>query len=460
MPSKEKIWWSSTPPNKPVSPEIFERIFKKVQQYLKGKEDLYVFDGYCGSSKKSSKKIRFVTEYAWHHHFVTNVFVRPKVEELKDFTPDFTVLNCSKGLTNEEWKEMGLNSESFIGFNLEKKIGIILGSQYGGEMKKGIFSLMNYWLPNNGILTMHSSVYKGKDGKTALFFGLSGTGKTSLSADPERCLIGDDEHGWDDDGLFNLEGGCYAKTINLSRQKEPMIYNAIKERALLENVWINHDFSVDYNNTFKTTNGRVSYPLYHIDNYVKRSKGKHPSAIIFLTCDSSGILPPVSILTPQQAIYHFLSGYTAKGINEPTPSFSPGFGGDFMLLHPTVYAKLLREKLEQHHIPSYLVNTGWSGGPYGIGKRMDIDITRKCIDTIVKGMILTSEYKNFDVFNMKTPTDVPGVSSHILDSRETWKDKKEYDKRRIELAKKFIDNYNKYKSPNFEDYSKFGPQIN
>lgn len=393
------------------------------------------------------------------------MFVRPKLSEIENFEPDFTVLNCCKGLVNDEWKEMGLHSEAFVGFNLEKKVAIVIGAQYGGEMKKGIFSLMNYWLPQEGILSMHCSANKGKDGNTAVFFGLSGTGKTTLSADPKRYLIGDDEHGWDNDGIFNFEGGCYAKTINLSQKNEPDIYGAIKQDALLENVWINKDGSVDYYNVTKTENGRVSYPLYHIPNFDKESRGPHPTAMIFLTCDAYGVLPPIARLSPEQAMYHFLTGYTAKvagterGIKEPTPSFSPCFGAAFMLLHPTDYAKLLGEKLAKHHTKAYLVNTGWVGGAYGTGNRMDIKTTRGCIDAILDGSCDKCKWTNFDVFNMEIPVTVGNIPSKVLNPREAWSDKAAYDKARIELATKFIKNFKKFQVPGLPDYSSYGPKV-
>lgn len=464
-PSEDSIWWSPQPPNKPVSPEIFDKIFEKVKKYMNGKEGLYCFDGYCGANPKSAKKVRFVTEYAWQHHFVTNMFVRPSINELSTFKPDFTTINCSKGLVNDQWKEMGLNSEAFGGFNIEKKVAVILGAKYGGEMKKGVFSLMNYWLPKEGILSMHCSANKGKDGNTAVFFGLSGTGKTTLSADPKRFLIGDDEHGWDDEGIFNFEGGCYAKTINLSKEKEPDIYAAIKKDALLENVWIDKKGVPDYFNKEKTENGRVSYPLYHISNYDKEAKGPHPTAMIFLTCDAYGVLPPVARLTPEQAMYHFLTGYTAKvagterGIKEPTSTFSPCFGAAFMLLHPVEYAKLLGQKLAKHGTKAYLVNTGWASGAYPQGKRMDIPITRAAIDGILDGSLDKQEWEKFDIFNVDIPKHIEGVDTKFLNPRNAWSDKKAYDVMRVKLAQKFNENFKKYVVPNLPDYTKYGPIV-
>ena len=340
----------------------------------------------------SQKKVRFVHELAWQQHFVTNMFIRPETrQEIQNFDPDFTIINaCS--VENKDWKKQGLNSEVAIAVNIERKIAVILGTWYGGENKKGIFSLMNYWLPLENIMSMHCSANVDKNGDSALFFGLSGTGKTTLSADPERNLIGDDEHGWDDDGIFNLEGGCYAKTINLSEENEPDIYKAIKEDALLENVHQNDDKTPDYYNTSKTENGRVSYPIYHIDNWHKPQMADHPKKIIFLTCDAFGVLPPVSILSREQAMYHFLSGYTAKvagterGVTEPEATFSACFGAAFLTLHPTRYADLLKEKMKKHNSSAYLVNTGWIGGPYGVGERISIKKTRACINSILDGV--------------------------------------------------------------------------
>ena len=465
-PSKSNIWWSPIPPNKPVSEKVFNEVYDDVKKYMNGKE-VYVFDGYCGANPKSRKCVRFITEYAWQHHFVTNMFVRPKSEEeIRNFKPDFTVINTCKGLVNKNWKRQGLNSEAFVGFDLENKLALVVGAKYGGEMKKGIFGVMNYELPLHGILSMHCSANVGKDGDSALFFGLSGTGKTTLSADPKRFLIGDDEHGWDDDGIFNFEGGCYAKTINLSREKEPDIWNAIKRNALLENVMVKPDGSLDFNDVSKTQNGRVAYPIYHIPNYKKDSMAGHPKAIIFLTCDAYGVLPPISKLTTEQAMYHFLCGYTAKvagterGIKEPVPNFSPCFGGAFMPLNPVVYAKLLGEKLNRHGTRVYLLNTGWTGGGYGVGKRMDIPVTRACIDGILNGSIEKAPLRYNDRFNLEVPTHVEGVDDSLLWPRNTWKDKEEYDRVALKLAGKFVEHFKQFQVPGLPDYSPYGPTVN
>ena len=465
QPSENNIWWSKIPPNKPVSPEIFDQLYGDVKTYMNGKE-VYVLDAYCGASKTTFKKVRFITEWAWQHHFVKNMFIVPKTEEeIKNFVPDFTVINASKGLVNKNWKAQGLNSEAFVGFNLEKKVAIIIGASYGGEMKKGIFSLMNYWLPLEGILSMHCSANRGKNGDSALFFGLSGTGKTTLSADPKRWLLGDDEHGWDDNGIFNFEGGCYAKTIGLSAEKEPEIYGAIKRNALLENVWVREDGTVDFHNKTKTENGRVSYPLDHIPNHEPTSCAGHPKNIIFLTCDAYGVLPPVSKLTPGQAMYHYLSGYTAKvagterGIKEPKATFSPCYGGAFLPLNPIVYAKLLGEKMQKHGSNAFLVNTGWTAGAYGVGHRMDIPVTRKCIDVILDGSINNCKFVHDDRFNLEVPTNIPGIDPNTLIPRNAWSDKAAYDKQALALAQKFVKNFEQYKVPGLPDYSEYGPKI-
>merc|ERR1719456_2137850 len=360
------------------------------------------------------------------------MFIRPETrEELQGFEPDFTIINaCSQ--VNEEWQRHNLNSEVAIAFNIEKRVAVILGTWYGGENKKGIFGLMNYWLPLDGIMTMHCSANVGPEGDTALFFGLSGTGKTTLSADPNRFLIGDDEHGWDNDGIFNLEGGCYAKTIGLSEENEPEIYRAVRTDALLENIMIKADGSPDYDDVSKTQNGRVSYPIYHIPGYHKPQMAGHPQSIIFLTCDAFGVLPPVAKLSVGQAGYHFLSGYTAKvagterGITEPTATFSACFGAAFLTLHPTRYADLLQEKLEKHSSNAYLVNTGWTGGAYGTGERMSIKGTRACIDAILDGSIADSTFVADDVFGFEVPKSLPGVDSKVLNPREAWDDKEAY----------------------------------
>ncbi len=461
-PSEKNIAWGEI--NQPISKEIYEELLQKAREQLSGKE-IYIMDVFVGASKSSRKKIRVVTEIAWQAHFVKNMFIRPTKEELKDFEPDFVMYNASK-VTNEKWREHGLNSEVFVVFNIEDNVAVIGGTWYGGEMKKGIFSMMNYWLPLEGKLPMHCSANIGKDNDTALFFGLSGTGKTTLSADPNRRLIGDDEHGWDDEGVFNFEGGCYAKCIGLNPEKEPEIYGAIKKNALLENVVADENGKVDFNDASKTENTRVSYPIFHIVNHEESLMGPHPKNIIFLSADAFGVLPPVSKLTKEQAMYYFLSGYTAKvagterGITEPVATFSACFGEAFLPLHPTVYAKLLGEKIEKHNVDVYLVNTGWTGGAYGVGKRMDLKDTRACINAILDGSIKESEFDKTDVFGLYFPKTLKGVNSEILNPKNAWKDKDEYIKTRNHLAKLFIENFKKYQKADADfDYSKAGPKL-
>ena len=462
-PSKENLWWGSI--NQPMTNEAFNELYDKVIAHYDTVDKMYVFDGYCGANKNSRKNVRIITELAWQHHFVTNMFLRAQsVDETKDFSPDFTIINACK-VVDEDWKRHGTNSDVFVAFNIEKNVAIIGGTWYGGEMKKGIFSMMNYWLPLEGIMSMHCSANKGKNGDTALFFGLSGTGKTTLSADPHRDLIGDDEHGWDDEGIFNFEGGCYAKTINLSEENEPDIYRAIKPNALLENVWIDEKNQPDYYNTTKTENGRVSYPIFHIDNHEPTSSGGHPDNIVFLTADAYGVLPPVSKLSSGQAMYHFLSGYTAKvagterGVTEPTATFSACFGAAFMTLHPTKYADLLQKKLERHETATYLVNTGWTGGAYGVGERMSIKNTRACIDAILDGSISNSEFTTDPIFGLAIPKTLGNIPSSVLNPREAWADKQAYDETAIKLAQMFQENFKKYISKDHTDYSSFGPKI-
>eukprot|EP01083_Nonionella_stella_P002594 7432_1 len=407
---------------------------------------------------------------AWQQHFVTNMFIRPETkEEIENFDPDFTVINaCSQ--VDEDWERHGLNSEVAVVFNVEKKAAIIFGTWYGGENKKGIFSLMNYWLPmaDPPQLPMHCSANVGKNGDSALFFGLSGTGKTTLSADPHRALIGDDEHGWDEDGIFNFEGGCYAKTINLAEKTEPDIYRAVHTDAMLENVALKKESDKlvpDYFDVSKTQNGRVSYPIFHIDNYHKPQMAGHPDNIIFLTCDAFGVLPPVSKLSPGQAMYHFISGYTAKvagterGITEPTPNFSACFGAAFLTLHPTRYADLLAEKMEQHNANAWLVNTGWSGGSYGTGERMSIKTTRSCIDSILDGTAAKADFVNDDIFGFQVPTSLPDVDDHLLNPRNAWDDKDTYDQTANKLAGMFAKNFEQFSGMGSTDYSKFGPKV-
>lgn len=462
-PSADNIWWGNV--NKPTNSEVFDELYEKCVNHYNTLDDIYVFDGYCGASPKSRKNVRFITELAWQSHFVTNMFIRPSETPSNDFAPDFTVINACK-VVNDDWEKHNLNSEVFIAFNIEKRVAIIGGTWYGGEMKKGIFSMMNYWLPLQNIMTMHCSANVGKEKDVALFFGLSGTGKTTLSADPKRELIGDDEHGWDEEGVFNLEGGCYAKTINLTEENEPDIYRAIRPNAMLENVHIDEKTNeVDYFNVEKTQNGRVSYPIHFIDNYERSSTGGHAKNCIFLTCDAFGVLPPVSRLSPDQAMYHFLSGYTAKvagterGVTEPTATFSACFGAAFLTLHPTKYADLLKEKLSQHKTQAYLVNTGWIGGKAGTADRISIKHTRQCIDAILDGSIANSEFTKDPVFGFEIPKSLGSVPSNILNPREAWKDQSEYDQQRKKLAEMFTKNYEKYIIPGVTDYSKHGPLV-
>ncbi|MDR0467341.1 MAG: phosphoenolpyruvate carboxykinase (ATP) [Campylobacteraceae bacterium] len=459
-PSKKYIAWGSM--NIPISKELFDTLLNKAQKQLSGK-NIYIQDAYCGASKESRKSVRFVTEVAWQAHFVKNMFIRPNENELKEFSPDFVVYNACK-CSNKDYKSDGLNSDVFIIFNIEENIAVIGGTWYGGEMKKGIFSMMNYWLPLEGKLSMHCSANVGKNGDTALFFGLSGTGKTTLSTDPDRKLIGDDEHGWDDNGIFNFEGGCYAKCVNLDPKSEPEIYAAIKRDALLENVVIDESGVIDFADASKTENTRVSYPIEHIENHEPSLSAGHPKNIIFLTADAFGVLPPVSKLSKEQAMYYFLSGYTAKvagterGVTEPVATFSACFGEAFLPLHPTEYAKLLGQKIDKHKVNVFLVNTGWSGGVYGVGKRMSIKATRSCINAILDGSINSSEFEAISLFNLQVPKSLSGVESNILNPRNTWENKEEYDKTAEKLAKMFIDNFEKYIKNSAEfDYSKFGP---
>jgi phosphoenolpyruvate carboxykinase (ATP) len=461
-PSNKYIAWGDV--NKKVSAEIFQELLAVAQNQLSNK-DLYITDVFCGSSAASKKSVRFVSEVAWQSHFVKNMFIRPTASELEVFKSDFTVLNACKAV-NTRWKEHGLHSEVFVLFDIENNLAIIGGTWYGGEMKKGIFSMMNYWLPLEGKLAMHCSANVGKDGDTALFFGLSGTGKTTLSTDPYRALIGDDEHGWDNHGVFNFEGGCYAKVINLDPSSEPEIFSAIKSGALLENVVISEDGQVDYSDDSKTENTRVSYPIEHIPNHKEDLMAGHPENIIFLTADAFGVLPPVSKLSKEQAMYYFLSGYTAKvagterGITEPVATFSACFGEAFLPLHPTTYAKLLGEKIDEHKVNVYLVNTGWTGGAYGVGKRMSIKDTRACINAILDGTINKSEFRTTKTFRLSVPNTLGDVNPHVLFPREAWADKDAYDVARDKLAQMFIDNFAKYQTEDSEfDFSTAGPKI-
>ena len=447
--SKDTIWWTSEEyknDNKPVTKETWAELKKIAQDELSNKR-LYVVDTFCGANENTRIKVRFIMEVAWQAHFVKNMFIRPTEEELANYgEPDFVVLTASKAKV-ENYKELGLNSETAVVFNLTEKMQVIINTWYGGEMKKGMFSYMNYLLPLKGIAAMHCSANTNKNGETAIFFGLSGTGKTTLSTDPKRELIGDDEHGWDYDGIFNFEGGCYAKVINLSKEAEPDIYNAIKRNALLENVTVDAEGKIDFSDKSVTENTRVSYPIYHIDNIVKPvSKAPAAKKVIFLSADAFGVLPPVSILTPDQTKYYFLSGFTAKlagterGITEPTPTFSACFGAAFLSLHPTKYGEELVKRMEQSGAKAYLVNTGWNG----TGKRISIKDTRGIIDAILDGSIDKAPTKHIPFFNFEVPTELPGVDPKILDPRDTYASAEQWDEKAKDLAARFIKNFNKF----------------
>ena len=450
--SKDNIWWKNklrtSSDNQPISEENWKYLYEISANHLDGKK-IYVQDGYAGADEDTRLKIRVVTEVAWMAHFVKNMFIRPADEELESFEPDFVMLNACQTV-NPRWKEMGMNSEVYTVFNLKEKRAIVGGTWYGGEIKKGFFSIMNYYLPLQGIAAMHCSANTGKNKKdVAIFFGLSGTGKTTLSTDPKRLLIGDDEHGWNDDGIFNFEGGCYAKVIHLNKEREPDIWHAIRKDALLENVVVDKlSHRIDFSSTLKTQNTRVSYPIYHIENIVKPvSKAGHAQKVIFLTADAFGVLPPVSKLTREQTKYHFLSGYTAKvagterGITEPQPSFSACFGAAFLLLHPTKYAEELIRKMEEHGSEAYLVNTGWIGGAYGFGERIDLPTTRKIIDAILDGSVDKAEFETIPYFNLKIPKSLEGIDSKIFNPRNLWNYPEDWDEAAKKLAKKFIDNF-------------------
>ena len=447
--SKDTVWWTSDEyknDNHPASQECWKAVKELAVKELSGKK-LYVMDAFCGANKDTRMAIRFIMEVAWQAHFVKNMFIQPTEEELANFEPNFTIYCASKAKV-ENYKELGLNSETAVVFNITSREQVILNTWYGGEMKKGMFSMMNYYLPLKGIASMHCSANTDMNGEnTAIFFGLSGTGKTTLSTDPKRLLIGDDEHGWDDNGVFNFEGGCYAKVINLDKESEPDIYNAIKRNALLENVTVDANGKIDFADKSVTENTRVSYPINHIKNIV-RPVSAAPAAknVIFLSADAFGVLPPVSVLTPEQTKYYFLSGFTAKlagterGITEPTPTFSSCFGQAFLELHPTKYAEELVRKMEMSGAKAYLVNTGWNG----TGKRISIKDTRGIIDAILNGDILNADTKVIPYFNLAVPTALPGVDPAILDPRDTYADKTEWENKAKDLAGRFIKNFAKY----------------
>jgi phosphoenolpyruvate carboxykinase (ATP) len=467
--TKDTIWWKSEKTkisdNKPITTEIWEHCRTLAARQLSGKR-LFVVDCFCGANKNTRLAVRFIMEVAWQAHFVKNMFIRPEPEDLENFTPTLIVLNASK-TTNPDWKKQGLNSENFVLFNLSAGMSVIGGTWYGGEMKKGIFSIMNYYLPLRGIASMHCSANVGKKGDVAIFFGLSGTGKTTLSTDPERALVGDDEHGWDNDGIFNFEGGCYAKCIKLSKKNEPDIYNAIRRDALLENLVVLSDGTIDFDDDSKTENTRVSYPIYHIDNIVKPvSKAGHAGKVIFLSADTFGVLPPVSRLTEEQTNYYFLSGYTAKvagterGVVEPVPSFSACFGAAFLMLDPILYAKELTRKMKLHKAEAWLVNTGWTGGPYNTGTRIDLPSTRLIINSILDGSINKHEFCNLPVFNLSIPLKIDGISSNLLDPAKAWSSAVKWHIAATDLALKFINNFSKFASnEETKRLAEFGPKI-
>ena len=447
--SENTVWWTSEEyknDNKPVTPEAWKELKKIATNQLSNKK-LYVMDTFCGANENSRLKIRFIMEVAWQAHFVKNMFIRPTEEELANYgEPDFVVLNASKAKV-ENYKELGLNSETAVVFNLTEKVQVIINTWYGGEMKKGMFSYMNYLLPLKGIASMHCSANTNEKGETAIFFGLSGTGKTTLSTDPKRQLIGDDEHGWDDEGVFNFEGGCYAKVINLDKESEPDIWNAIRRDALLENVTVDAEGHCDFADKSVTENTRVSYPIYHINNIVKPvSKAPAAKKVIFLSADAFGVLPPVSILTPEQTKYYFLSGFTAKlagterGITEPTPTFSACFGAAFLSLHPTKYGEELVKRMQASGATAYLVNTGWNGS----GKRISIKDTRGIIDAILDGSIDKAPTKKIPYFDFTVPTELPGVNPAILDPRDTYAAEAEWTVKAEDLAGRFIKNFSKF----------------
>ena len=454
--SNKDIWWG--PVNQRISEDIFDKLYKKVTDFYNSNDQTktYVFDGFAGADPKYSLNVRIIAKKAWQAHFVHNMFIRPKNGELDGFLPGFTIINASD-VKNEDFKELGMHSETFIIFHMSKRIAIIGGTEYGGEMKKGIFSVLHYLLPKKGVLSMHCSGNVGDDkSDAAIFFGLSGTGKTTLSTDPIRPLIGDDEHGWSNDGIFNFEGGCYAKVINLNPDEEPEIYNAIRKGALLENVVYDEDsLEIDFDDGSKTENTRVSYPLDHIENSISGkgmpSVAGHPKKIIFLTCDAYGVLPPVARLTPQQAMYHFISGYTAKvagterGITEPTATFSPCFGGPFLTLHPLRYAKLLKEKMQEFEVSVYLVNTGWVGSSAQSGaKRFSLPKTRKILDAILNGEIEETDFERDHYFGFQIPISLSDIESSLLNPSKAWSDLEQYHDSARDLVKKFQDNYEKY----------------
>ncbi|MGG0150557.1 phosphoenolpyruvate carboxykinase (ATP) [Bacillus mycoides] len=445
----DKIAWGAV--NQPISEEHFNKLYIKVLEYLKEKEELFIFKGFAGADRNYRLPIHVVNEYAWHNLFVHQLFIRPNEEELANHESEFTIVSAPNFKADPAID--GTNSEAFIMVSFEKRIVLIGGTEYAGEMKKSIFSIMNFLLPEQDILSMHCSSNVGEEGDVALFFGLSGTGKTTLSADPNRKLIGDDEHGWSDNGVFNIEGGCYAKCVNLSHEKEPQIFDAIKFGSVLENVVIDGQTRIaDYNDTTLTENTRAAYPMHAIDNIVLPSVAGHPNTIIFLTADASGVLPPISKLSKEQAMYHFLSGYTSKlagterGVTSPQATFSTCFGSPFLPLDASRYAEMLGEKIEKHDAKVFLVNTGWTGGEYGVGKRMNLGYTRAMIQAALSGELAKAETAKHDIFGLEVPRHVPGVPDEVLMPEQTWADKDAYKAKAIELANEFKENFKKFDS--------------
>lgn len=456
---EDKIDWGHV--NQPMEPETFDHLFQKVSQYLR-KRDVFVFDGFAGADPAYRLPIQVINEYAWHNLFARQLFVRPNKEELKLHKPQFTVVSAPDFQADPERDRT--RSETFIAISLKHRIILIGGTRYAGEIKKSIFSIMNYLLPEKGVLPMHCSANMGPEGDTALFFGLSGTGKTTLSADPERSLIGDDEHGWSDQGIFNIEGGCYAKCIGLSQEKEPQIWNAIRFGSVLENVVLDEEQQPDYADGSLTENTRAAYPIQHIPSAKIPGVGGHPKVILFLTADAFGVLPPIAKLTPEQAMYHFLSGYTSKlagterGITEPEATFSTCFGSPFLPRPAGIYAEMLGEKIAQHHVRVYLVNTGWSGGPYGEGSRMKLAYTRSMVKAALNGSLEQANFTPDPIFGIHVPDRCPEVPSEVLVPRNTWKDPKAYDAKAKELAQRFQENFQRFTNIN-EAIKKAGPQV-
>lgn len=460
--SEHEIWWGDV--NRPFSEEKFNQIWYRVQAYLQG-NDIFVQDCYVGADEKHRIPLRVITEYAWHSLFARNMFIRILDEnELKNHVPEYTIIDLPKFHAVPELD--GTNSEAFILVNFKEKLILIGGTSYAGEIKKSAFTVMNYLLPKKNILSMHCSANVGPKGDTAIFFGLSGTGKTTLSTDPNRALIGDDEHGWSDDGVFNFEGGCYAKVIRLSPEAEPEIWETTRKfGTILENVAIDSYWRrPDFNDSTFTENTRASYPITHLENIVEEGKAGHPQNIVFLTADAFGVLPPISRLTPEQAMYHFLSGYTAKvagterGVTEPQATFSTCFGAPFMPQHPSVYAKLLGEKIKKHEVKCWLVNTGWTGGPYGVGHRMEIKYTRAMLNAALDGKLDDVPYVEDPIFKVHVPTECPGVPNEVLIPENTWQDKEAYRQKAKELAAKFAENFKQYEAYVSEDVKKAGPE--